>query len=701
MVGSKRFLASIGKMILFVLVGLAASRAMAQLPDTILFGVAYYDEYTPVDRVEEDARMMKAAGITVVRIAESTWGTLEPQPGVFDFSHIDRTLAAMQRSGIKVIVGTPTYAIPTWLARQHPEILVVRREGQARYGPRQNMDITNPEFRREAERVIVALVDHVKDNPAVIGYQVDNETKAYGNTGANVQTAFVKEMQRKFPSLDTLNHAFGLDYWSNRINRWEDFPSVDASINASLSNAFSEFQRGLVTEYLAWQAGLVRAHYRPGQFITQNFDLSWQGYSYGVQPEVNHWEAAKALDVAGIDIYYPSQEKLTGAGIAFGGDVARSMKNGKNFLLMETEAQGFPNWTPYPGQLRLQAFSHIASGANMVEYWHWATTANGIETYWRGVLTQDYQPNPTYEEAKTIGADLQRLGSKLVNMKKHNQVAMYVSNTALDGFDAFRINTDGGIGYNNVLRSLYDALYRMNVEVDLISPSSTVPLSDYKLILVPALYSASDAEIAKLNAYAKAGGHLVYTFKSGFSDENTKVRYAAQPGGISEAAGVKYSEFAIPEGVTLDGDPFGVGEQDNKVRWWMEFLNPTTATVLARYKHSSWPAYAAVTRNTYGKGEVTYVGFMPTDATAEKILEDAVKRAGVESLPGAHFPMIVRSGTLQNGHLVHYFLNYSKDKQQVSYGYQNGSDLLSGKQISRGRALDLAPWGVAIVEESQ
>ncbi|NUQ30731.1 MAG: cellulase family glycosylhydrolase, partial [Acidobacteriaceae bacterium] len=509
MIASKRFLGLVGKIALLTVVGLHASRAIAQLPDTILFGVAYYDEYTPVDRVEEDARMMKAAGITVVRIAESTWGTLEPQPGVFDFSHIDRTLAAMQRNGIKVIVGTPTYAIPTWLARQDPEILVVRREGQAHYGPRQNMDITNPEFRRAAERVIVALVDHVKDNPAVIGYQVDNETKAYGNTGANVQAAFVKEMQRKFPSLDGLNHAFGLDYWSNRINRWEDFPSVDASINASLSNAFSEFQRGLVTEYLAWQAGLVRAHYRPGQFITQNFDLSWQGYSYGVQPEVNHWEAAKALDVAGIDIYYPSQDKLTGAGIAFGGDVARSMKNGKNFLLMETEAQGFPNWTPYPGQLRLQAFSHIASGDNMVEYWHWATTANGIETYWRGVLTQDYQPNPTYDEAKTIGADLQRLGSKLVNMKKHNQVAVYVSNTALDGFDAFRINTDGGIGYNQVLRSLYDALYRMNVEVDLISPSSTVPLSDYKLILVPALYSASDDEITKLNAYAKAGGHLI------------------------------------------------------------------------------------------------------------------------------------------------------------------------------------------------
>jgi beta-galactosidase len=690
------------KIIAVALAALLSSSGSAEpkLPDTILFGVAYYDEYTPVDRVDEDARMMKAAGITVVRIAESTWGTLEPQPGVFDFSHVDRMLAAMHRQGIKVIVGTPTYAVPTWLAREHPNVLAVTPRGPGRYGPRQNMDITDPDYRRAAQRVIVALIDHVRNNPAVIGYQIDNETKAYDTSGPNVQAAFVAEMKRKWPSLDALNKAYGLNYWSNRINRWEDFPSVTGSINASLSNAFAEFQRGLVTEFLTWQAGLVRAHARPDQFITQNFDLAWRGYSYGIQPEVNHWEAAKPLDVAGIDIYHPSQDKLTGADIAFGGDVARSMRNGQNYLLLETEAQGFPNWTPYPGQLRLQAFSHIASGANMVEYWHWATTANAIETYWRGLLSQDYQPNATYEEAKTIGADLKRLGPKLVNMRKRNQVAIYVSNTALSGFDAFKITADGrSIGYNEVLRPFYDALYRMNVEADILSPSSTIPLSDYKLIIVPALYAASDAEIARLNAYAKAGGHLLYTFKSGFSDENVKVRYTTQPGGIAEAAGVRYSQFTNPEGVSLDGDPFGVGEQENKARWWMEFLTPTNAKVVARYKHPSWPSYAAVTRNAYGKGQVTYVGFMPTDALLDRMLGEEVKQAGIADVPAIRFPLIVRGGTLTSGRRVRYVLNYSPDAQHMAYGFAAGTDLLTGVAIDRGGMLELKPWGVAIIEE--
>lgn len=664
-----------------------------RIPNTILYGVAYYDEYTPVDRVDEDFRLMKEANISVVRIAESTWGTLEPQPGQFDFTHVDRMLAAAQKHGIKIIVGTPTYAIPTWLAREHPDVLVTRPEGQAKFGYRQNMDITNPHYRAAAQRVIEALIAHVADHPSVIGYQVDNETKAYNTAGPNVQAAFVEAMKAKWGNLDELNEAWGLNYWSNRINRWEDFPSTNGTMNASVANAFSEFQRGLVTEFLAWQTDLVRKHAKPHQFITQNFDLGWRGHSYGVQPEVNHWKAAEPLDVAGVDIYHPTQDDLTGAEIAFGGDLTRSLKNGQNYYVIETEAQGFPQWTPYPGQLRLQAFSHLASGANMVAYWHWATTANAVETYWRGLLTQDYKPNELYYSAQGIGADIERLGPKLADLKKDNQVAVYVSNRAQSAFDWFRL--PGNIDYNQVMRPYYDALYRQNIEADIVSPDGESDLSKYKMIVVPALYAASDEEIARLNAYAAAGGHLVYTFKSGFSDEDTKVRYDRQPGAIAEAAGVTYQLFTEPKNVSLDTELYGNTGDDLQVRWWMEFLKPTTAEVLARFDHHSWPDYAAITRNDYGKGEVTYIGFMPSDALIRDILADTAKRAGVQWDDSAKFPLIVRSGTLTNGNQVKYLLNYSREEIAVPSDLADGTDLLTGNKAARV----LGPWGVAIVEE--
>ncbi len=47
----------------------------------LLYGVAYYFEYLPYDRIDQDIEMMKAAGINVVRIGESTWSTYEPHDG--------------------------------------------------------------------------------------------------------------------------------------------------------------------------------------------------------------------------------------------------------------------------------------------------------------------------------------------------------------------------------------------------------------------------------------------------------------------------------------------------------------------------------------------------------------------------------------------------------------------------------------------
>ena len=55
----------------------------------LLFGAAYYPEYMPYDRLEKDIAMMKRAGMNVLRIAESTWSSLEPEDGRYDFSHIE------------------------------------------------------------------------------------------------------------------------------------------------------------------------------------------------------------------------------------------------------------------------------------------------------------------------------------------------------------------------------------------------------------------------------------------------------------------------------------------------------------------------------------------------------------------------------------------------------------------------------------
>ena len=675
----------------------------------LLYGAAYYDEYMPYDRLGKDVEMMKKAGINTVRIAESTWSTCEPQPGVFDFSHVERVMDAMEEAGINVIIGTPTYAVPTWMVKAHPDVLAETVKGRGIYGARQIMDITHPVYLFYAERVIRELLKRTAHRKCVIGFQLDNETKYYGTAGKNVQEQFVKYIREKFhDDLDALNYEFGLDYWSNRINAWEDFPDVRGTINGSLGAEFEKFQRTLVDKFLGWQADIVNEYRREDQFVTHNLDFEWRGYSYGIQPYVNHFHASQCLTIAGTDIYHPTQDDLTGAEIAFGGDLIRSLKQ-DNYLVIETEAQGFPGWTPYKGQLRLQAYSHLASGANSVMYWHWHSIHNSFETYWKGLLSHDFQENATYREACTIGNEFARLGKHLVNLKKKNEVAVLVSNEALTALNWFRIQEQApgadakSIYYNDVMRWMYDTLYHMNVECDFIWPESE-NLEQYKAIVVPALYAAPDELLIRLKQYVENGGTLIASFKTAFANENVKVSHQVQPHILSNCFGVHYDQFTFPKNVGLTGEvipekPDQKGNAHPAANVFMELLVSEGAEVLASYEHYNWKDYAAITRNHYGKGQAVYIGCMTDEETLKSVYKAVLPEADVE-IPEYHYPIIVRKGLNDLGKTVCYFLNYSGMELEMPYDYKNGIELLENTAVENGTALQMPAWGVKIVEEA-
>lgn len=669
----------------------------------ILFGAAYYDEYMPCERLNDDIQMMKRAGINTVRIAESTWSTCEPQEGKFDFSHVNRVVDAMEEAGIHIIIGTPAYAVPAWMVKSYPDVLAMTVNGRGIYGPRQIMDITHPVYLYYAERVIRRLMEHTAGRKSVIGFQLDNETKHYGTAGKNVQKRFVKYLREKFhDNLDDLNTAFGLDYWSNRINAWEDFPDVRGTINGSLGAEFEKFQRMLVDDFLRWQADIVGEYCREDQFITHNFDFEWRGYSYGVQPDVNHYHTAKCLTIAGADIYHPSQDGLTGIEIAFGGDITRSLKR-DNYLILETEAQGFPGWLPYKGQLRLQAYSHLASGANSVMYWHWHSLHNACETYWKGLLSHDFQENETYREACVIGRELKEKGSHLVNLKKKNQTAVLVSNEALTALKWFGIDAvaadNGKVTYNDIVRWVYDVLYKMNVECDFLFPESE-DFGQYKMLVVPALYSAPDELLEKLNQYVENGGTLVTTFKTAFADENVKVSHEIQPRIIKKSLGICYHQFTFPKDVKLSGEIVKElkDNENNKAKTFMELVLPETAETLLTYEHYNWNGHAAVTRNRFGTGTAYYIGCMMDDRLLEKILLKALDDAGIDNAGRVYFPLIVRKGTNDFGKNVWYYLNYSNQERKLKNMYGDGIELLKGTLVKQGESIRIPPWDVKVVE---
>lgn len=684
--------------------------------EKLYFGAAYYSEYLPYDRVEKDMEMMEKAGMNVIRIAESTWSTLEPQEGVYDFTHIDRMLNAAACHHISVIVGTPTYAVPTWLVKKYPDILAITQNGRERYGHRQNMDITNPDYLSHAERVIRVLMEHVKDVPHVIGYQLDNETKSYGTAGPRVQAMFVDYLKENFPDINDFNHEFGLDYWSNRVNDWDDFPDVRGTINQSLAAEFCKFQRSLVTKFLSWQADIVREYKRDDQFITQNFDFDWTTHSIGYQSQVDQYDASRCMTVAGADIYHPSNEELTGAEITVCGNISRSLKK-DNYLILETEAQGLTPWLPYPGQLRLQAYSHIANGSNSVMYWHWHSIHNAIESYWKGVLSHDFSENETYREAVVIGNEWNKIGSHLKNLKKENKIAIMLDNASLTGFTQFPLEKAGANGYNTVMRWFSDALYRLNIEYDMIS-SREQDFSGYECLIVPALYSAPESLLLALDSYVRNGGHLISTFRSGFSDEYLKIYPDMQPHILHECLGLHYDQFTHPHHVDIvpvQSDVMAAAQEHfshpddsafsltSSACEWMELITCDTAVPVLKYSHPAYERYAAAAKNQYGNGSTLYFGTMfENDELLESVLLSFLHETGFSggdlSSDAPHYPLIIKRGINDSGKELCYYLNYSKDPVSVTHHGKNGVELISEAAIVCGDKIDLGGWGVAVVE---
>jgi beta-galactosidase len=663
--------------------------------NNLYYGAAYYAEYMPYGRIETDMQMIKKAGMNVIRIAESTWSTWEPQDNVFDFSYLHLMLDTALKYDIKVIIGTPTYAIPAWLAKKYPDILAVTHQGQGLYGHRQNMDITHPAYLKHAERMIRRLLKECTKHIQVIGFQLDNETKSYDTCGLSVQSQFIDYLKEKFKTTEKLNQTFGLTYWSNRINTWEDFTDIRGTINASLTAEFEKFQRSLVSRFLTWQADIINNYKREDQFITQNFDFEWRNYSFGLQPDVNQPDAAKALTVAGVDIYHPSAGALTGTEITMGGTIGRSIKK-DNYWVLETQAQGNPGWLPYPGQLRLQAYSHLANGANSVLYWHWHSIHHSVESYWKGVLSHDLSENATYLEACKIGAEWEQHEALLMNLKKSCQVALMLSNEALTGMTYFPISDN--LKYNDIVRWIFDAFYRMNIECDVIYPDELY-LEQYSLIVLPALYSLPEETAKRLDTYVQNGGHLIATFKTGFSDEYLGIYHDAQPHGLSNCLGITYNQFTVPTETTrLVSNHIGISS-DCTVSEWMELVQKTDSAteILTNYDHTCWNQYAAVTYHTYGTGSAAYLGCYFDSKTLEQLLEVLCMKMNITT-SRYHFPLIIKEGTNDSGKIIRYLFNYSNTPISYHFMEEGAYHILKSQIINHSDTIPLEPWGVVILQ---
>src|SRR5689334_16142346 len=266
--------------------------------DSFYYGVCYYPEVWDPSRHESDIRRIAVCGFNLVRMGEGAWSYWEPEEGRFQFALFDRVIDLCRAHGIKVILGTPTYAGPAWIATKYPEVLRWDfNRTPMKHGSRRFYNYTSPKYLELSDRICTALAEHYRDNQQVIAWQLDNEFNCHMDVSyaPSDTLAFRAWLKRKYETIERLNDAWGTRFWSQTYDSWEqiDLPHPTAAYaNPTQLLDESRFISDCIVSFAKRQAAILRGA-NPKWLITHN----------GLFNNVNGPELLKALDFFSHDQY--------------------------------------------------------------------------------------------------------------------------------------------------------------------------------------------------------------------------------------------------------------------------------------------------------------------------------------------------------------------------------------------------------------
>jgi len=647
----------------------------------VILGVDYYPEHWDEARWPADARLMREAGIGLVRLAEFAWSRLEPGEGDFQFAWLDRALDILGEAGIRAVLGTPTAAPPPWLVEKHPEILPVDDARQPLgFGARLHRCLANPTFRRYSRGITEAMARHYAGHPGVVGWQTDNElsgNRCYCDTCA---ARFRQWLEARYGTLEALNRAWGTVFWSQEYTAWSQVPLPRrtpcgaAAHNPSLLLDYYRFASDIAVEFHHEQVQIIRKHC-PDHFVTHNF--------MGLHDKVDYRRLARDLDFVSWDNYPRSSAALAH-------DVMRGIL-GKNFWVMEQKC-GHTGWntmspTPRPGQVRAWAWQAVGHGADAVVFFRWRSCRSGTEQFWQGVLDHDGRPGRRYEEVARLGKELARTGPVLDGTAPRNEVALLHD---YEQIWALQVQPQTpGFSFGVWLARYHEGLHRLGVGVDVVGPEAD--LGRYRLVVCPPLYLLGDALAERLEAYVADGGWLITSARTGVKNEANVARTEPLPGPLAQVLGVTVEDYdAIGEGINVielhDGTRFKVG-------LWCDVLRLEGAQRDAWYKGDFYAGRPAISVHNYGKGRAYYLGTLPEERFFRHFLRPIVEELGPRRV--GKLPKGVEAACREGEHgRVCVLTNLTPHTQLVRL--DDPSEDLFARQIVT-EAIELEPFGVRVV----
>lgn len=652
-------------------------------PSGLSYGADYNPDQWPREVWDEDVRLMREAGVTVVSLAIFSWARIQPTEDTWDFAWLDEVMDLLHENGITVDLATATASPPPWLTTKHPEILPQTRTGETLWpGARQQWRPTSPVFREHALRLVERMAERYGDHPALVAWHVSNELGCHNvyDFSEDAANAFRTWLRERYATLDALNAAWGTAFWSQRYSDWDQIlpPRLAASHpNPTQQLDFKRFSSDALQQYLRAEAEILRRA-TPGVPVTTNFMVMGEtkGMDYAA------W--ADEIDFVSNDHYVlPGPQALDE--LSFSANLTGGIARHRPWFLMEHSTSAV-NWQPVnvakkPGELARDSLTHVAHGADAVCYFQWRQSAAGAEKYHSGMVPHAGERSRLFRDVVALGATLRDLAPVAGSDQAPARAAIAFDwdswwTSELDSHPTDRLR------YRQEALDWYSAFLALGVRADVVPVAAD--LTGYDVVVAPVLHVVPAALRDRLTAFVEGGGHLVTTYFSGVVDQDDHAWLGGYPGALRDLLGVRVEEFAP----LLDHESATVevgGEQLEATLWTepVDVVDPAVE-VVGWYKTGEQAGRAAITRRPVttgaGTGSAAYVstrfgreGLVPVLA---RLLDDAGVRSELPAAARGLVELAVRT----NGTEDFWFL-VNRTAQPVEVPDVAG-DVLVGRRLT-------------------
>jgi beta-galactosidase len=690
--------------------------------DTFLLGAPHYPEHVDESHWERDAERMAAAGFNTVRLGEFAWHIFEPREGVFEFGLFDRAIEVLGRHGIKTIMCTPTATAPRWLTFNYPEVLRVDNNGRPMsHGSRQHADTSSPVFRAHSRRITKAVAEHYRDNPHISGWQTDNElnTTMPESFSPAALIEFQSYLKGIYGAIEKLNFAWGGDFWATAYDSFEQvvlpLNHAPGVLSPGHAQDYHRFLAFATARFQHDQVEILRAT-NPNWFIFHNLgrldDIDFRG------------QFSTDLDFVGFDIYpmlYDEMQRIGGHAEvqALHLDICRGFTG--NFIIPEQQSglgaqPVFSTMTPEPGEMRRMAYTSVARGADGILFFRWRPAHYGAEIYWMGIIDHDDVPRRRYEEAKQFATEINAIKAEILGTHVHMDVG--IAGSDFDNQEAHRTYPMGLPSPHDDGVLLHRHCYRAGIACGYIHPEDD--LSRLKVLYIPHWLIWKDEWTANVEAFARNGGTVVFSARTGTRDSNNHVIRVAAPGkSVAALTGVAVEEFGRL--APLEGDGlFELGGRASPVRQKLPAESARRRYTLKIGNHEMTAAHMyelltladdvtpvgtwsnrfaagqpAVTSRKVGKGRVVYLGTYLTDELVATLTIDLFAQAAVAPLlPDLPAGVEVTMREAEGRRLL-FILNTTDERKTVS-GVPPATALVIDGSIA-GATVNLPAYGCAIL----